>query len=141
MEKIQDRSSDEDAAFVDSIEPALVGVSDERYDELRATWLEEADAVDAKQAEVLQALTDLEHAYERADGIAVEIGIALAIPSPEGMTGDTLINDLGPELMEVLSKIEMLPSQISVAISEFDGAVIRRDAAAREFFGQLKLRN
>lgn len=55
-----------------------------------------------KRGEISQMLTDYKQAHRRADGLAAEIDITLAIPSPEGMTGDKIANDLGPEIVEII---------------------------------------
>ena len=108
--------------------------------ELRETWLGLEEAVADKRGEISQMLTDYKQAHRRADGLAAEIGITLAIPSPEGMTGDKIANDLGPELVEVIGEIKMIPSRIDVAISELEALSVQRDTATRNFFGQVKRR-
>ena len=139
-DSIRDRTAEEEEEFSTNTDPALIEYTEEELAKLLEKYNTSEEALSEKESEILDLLNAYHHALKAADDLEGEMLINL-IPTPApGKSGHDLTEYVIPELIESYKDIFSIPGHIDVAVSEYASLSRTRDSIAREYIGQLKIR-
>ena len=151
LEQIKERTPQEEQTFSDSVEPGLVGLSNEAFTDAQQDWTNARGEVDAKRSDVESDLSELRNLYEQIEGnnkeamVTVILGMlsgiseALSTGSAQTLaeTADSAGGFMrkGSELRDALS--DTLTSLAS-NLSEYDALSESADIFGQRFIAEYK---